>query len=226
MIYKIHYKQLFYITISFVLFTAIGTVTHEYGHILVAKSLGYDTKLFYGSMTYTNPKLNKRFENLEFSNDILFKQLKNKSKYNSFLITLGGPIQTILTGFVGLLILYLRKQKRQQFGFKIIDWLSIFLSLFWLREVFNLSTALIHGLFFNKNYFGGDELHISNYLNLYAGTFSILLGLVGFLISFFVVFKIIPIKLRFTFILSGFIGGINGFILWMHYLGPIILPIY
>ncbi len=34
------------------MFTVVGTLSHEYGHIVVAKYLGYETKLHYGSMNY------------------------------------------------------------------------------------------------------------------------------------------------------------------------------
>jgi hypothetical protein len=39
-----------------------------------------------------------------------------------------------------------------------------------------------------------------------------------------VIFRIIPITKRLTFILSGIIGGISGFGLWMNLIGPKILP--
>ncbi len=43
-------KSFFIFTITFMLFAVIGTLTHEYGHILAAKSFGYKTYLHYGSM--------------------------------------------------------------------------------------------------------------------------------------------------------------------------------
>jgi hypothetical protein len=49
---RIDIKSLFILTIVFILFTAIGTVSHEYGHISVAKIYGYETSLHYGSMNY------------------------------------------------------------------------------------------------------------------------------------------------------------------------------
>ena len=40
---RIDIKNLLILSLVFILFTAIGTVSHEYGHIIVAKSLGYET---------------------------------------------------------------------------------------------------------------------------------------------------------------------------------------
>ena len=43
---------LFLFTVGFMLFTVIGTVSHEYGHIIVAKYFGYETTLHYGSASW------------------------------------------------------------------------------------------------------------------------------------------------------------------------------
>ena len=66
---SIDIKHLIYFSLGFVLFTIIGTVSHEYGHIIVAKSLGYETTLHYGSMN-SYPK-----GYLEDENVIAFKNL-------------------------------------------------------------------------------------------------------------------------------------------------------
>jgi hypothetical protein len=122
-------------------------------------------------------------------------------------------------------MLVLRRKSIYKIGMKTLDWLFVFLSLFWLREIFNLITSIGGELILpNGNWFGGDELYISQELNLWSGTISLFLATIGTLIAIYVVFKIIPKKTRLTFILSGFIGGIAGFILWMNIIGPKILP--
>ncbi len=224
------------LTLAFIVFTAIGTVTHEYGHILVAKYFEYETTLHYGSMNYKSELNEKLFEiynqnKTAILNDEYFHQ---KDEYDNAIktiqskglwITIGGPLQSILTGLLGLIILLIRKDQIKTFGPKITDWLVIFLSLFWLREVFNLVTIVGSAIISPKgDFFGGDEKYISLGLNLWEGTVPIILGIVGLIISLFVIFKIIPYRIRFTFILSGLLGGILGFILWMNILGPIILP--
>ena len=40
------------IACTFIFFTVIGTLSHEYGHIAVAKYFGYETELHYGSMEF------------------------------------------------------------------------------------------------------------------------------------------------------------------------------
>ncbi len=231
--FKFNIKHFIYFTFAFILFTIIGTLTHEYGHILVAKSLGYKTTLHYGSMNYNNKEalrnldlfysLNEgKIKSENSSNEKKeFKNILKENRKKGFWITVGGPTQTIITGFFGLFILSFRKKDN---SFKFMDWLAVFFSLFWLREVFNLVTGLIHGLFLNGNYFGGDEYGISNYLGVPVGTFSIILGIIGLFISIYIVFKIIPKKIQFTFILSGLVGGLSGFYVWFLILGPKLLP--
>ena len=61
-----------------------------------------------------------------------------------------------------------------------LDWIAVFLSLFWLREVFNLTMSVLIGIFnANTDYFGGDEAIISEMLELPAGIIPIILGLCG-----------------------------------------------
>lgn len=197
--FSLKYFLLF--TLAFMLFTAIGTVTHEIGHMVVAEALGYTANIDYYSTVYDHSNKTTAFE--------------------SFLITLGGPLQTMITGTIGLLIIWFRRENLDRFIF----WLGIFLSLFWLRPSFNLAYSILHKLKFpDQGIFRGDEAGLSMLLNLPTGTFGILFGLLGLLVGLYIVFKVVPAHLRLTFILSGLLGGISGFILWMKVIGPIVLP--
>ena len=232
---KIYNKFLIYISLAFVLFTIVGTISHEYGHILTAKYLDYDTVLHYGSMNYLNVESNELKElyqknkneiikKLDFPDKIYYEQLNEKLKYNSLLISIGGPLQTMLTSLLGLLILFYRKSK-VQINFKLIDWLAVFLALFSLRQVSNLLISFVKELVKpNGSYFGGDEYWISKTLEVPEGTFSIILGLISLIIALYVIFKVIPKKIQYTFIVGGFLGGIVGFVFWMKLIGPTLLP--
>jgi hypothetical protein len=229
-------SSLFILSIAFIVFTVVGTLSHEYGHIVVAKYLGYETRLHYGSMNYDN-KLQDQIDEIYFRNETsilnekpfpekkLHEKLILKSFYDMLAVRIGGPVQTILTGTIGFILLLFRRKKILENGMKILDWLYVFLSLFWLREVFNLTmsvaSALLNG---KKNYFGGDERKIAIMLEIPQGSIAIPLALIGLLIALFVIFRIIPKEQRLVFISSGFLGGIAGFILWMRILGPIVMP--
>ncbi len=224
------------LSLGFICFTVIGTLSHEYGHIFVARKLGYTTKLHYGSMSWYGGDRKKTSNiyraykteiksQMDFPKQEEWEFLKSKNVEDTLRISLGGVLQTIVTGTLGFLFLVFRHRKIKQYGLKLIDWLGVFLSLFWLREIFNLVLGIAGELVTpNGAFFGGDEAKISSLLNLPLGTFSIILGTMGLAVSLFVVFKIVNKELQATFILSGLLGGISGFVLWMMVIGPRILP--
>lgn len=230
-------KQFLYFSGAFILFTIIGTVSHELGHIAVAKYRGYQTTLHHASMNYDTRALVEQVNQIYFENEEAIKNggdFEGKEAYeqkirdferDQLLITFGGPIQTMLTGLIGLAMLFYRRRQIQVNGLLLLDWLAVFLSLFWLREVFNLvmsvGDALISG---NDFYFGGDERNISEMLDLPLGTIPILFAAIGSIVAIVVVFRIIPLKSRLTFISGGLVGGIIGFVLWIYMLGPAVLP--
>ncbi|MEM6720675.1 MAG: hypothetical protein AAF611_15205 [Bacteroidota bacterium] len=239
--FKVYRNYFWKFVLGFFVATIIGTQTHELGHIAVAESLGYETTLYYGSMSYNLRGFaddedviawRKLFENRNSSSDLtqeeqqkateLYKKVQGKFPSNpthAFYVTLGGPIQTILTAFIGLFILAYRGTNRQE-DFKWLDWLAVFMSLFILREVFNTVMAAGSYLINGIEYFGGDEFRISLYLGFNQWTIPIMTAILGAIIASFVIFMIVPKRHRFTFILAGFTGSIIGFIAWFEYLGP------
>ena len=195
-------KYFFILSLCFILYVPIGTLCHEYGHILVANFLGYNTILHYNSID----------------------TIQKEEGFHSFLITLAGPLQTIITGSIGFLIIFFRRKKKTD-SLNLYDWFYIFLSLFWLRQIFNLIISFLSELNSpNGSFFGGDEPWISEYLGLGKGFFSIFLGFIGLYVLFYIYFRIIPKNNRYTFIMSGFFGGSLGYFLWMKIIGPYILP--
>src|SRR5690606_27611797 len=123
-------------------------------------------------------------------------------------------------------ILQIRKIKWHLQEIKFIDWFAIFLSLFWSRQLMNLVITVTDRILFGgSSYFGGDEVEISSMLSLPTGTISIVTGIIGIIICYHIVFKVVPINYRYSFIIAGVIGSASGFILWMYFLGPLIFPL-
>ena len=75
-----------------------------------------------------------------------------------------------------------------------------------------------------KDFFG-DEFGISRDLGINQWILPIVMMLIGIVISMFVVFKIIPKKIRLIFIASGLVGGMLGFFIWFYFLGQLIFPL-
>jgi hypothetical protein len=131
----------------------------------------------------------------------------------------------MLTATIGFILLLIFRKK--YFATRVLNWqqwLLIFFSLFWLREVFNTVMAIGRLAFTNKKEFNGDEFILSEYLSLPNFGLPIISAIIGLIISSIVVFKFVPSTQRKIFIAAGFVGGIAGFILWMHVLGPKLMP--
>ena len=236
--FGINFLEIFWVSLAFIFFTMVGALSHEYGHIAVAKYYGFPTILHYGSMNYEDNSVEMKEADLlmKKNNSAIVNQndfpdqdrLNNLWKviyFKELMIRIGGPFQTILTGTVGFIFLLFRRNKIQQNGMKILDWLFVFLSLFWLREICNLAITVTGAILFGKqNYFGGDEKNIAMMLEIPKGSIAIPLAIFGLLVSLFVIFKIIPIDKRLNFILGGLFGGVLGYILWLRILGPIVMP--
>lgn len=235
------------IFLVFIAFTIIGTLSHEYGHILVAKSLGYNTHLSYSSMSYKEKGYYEDAEvkeifsivdlyHHEINNNLPFKEKKRfntlkhslEKKYQPnfkhiFWIALGGPLQTILTSLIGLCILFYRKTSTKH-KLKFLDWLAILLACFISREVYNTFGALVSKFINKERFFTGDEFEISRYLELNQWVIPIITALIGACVMYYILFNVVPKAYRFSFIVSGFFGGISGFVFWNNFLGPIVLP--
>ena len=201
-------KKLFaYLSFAFILMTVIGTLTHEYGHYISAKILGFNSRINYGMTILENNPNN------------------SMSRKESFIFTLGGPIQTMLTGSLGVILLYsYRKSFDQIERLSLLQWTFIFTSLFWLRQVSNMFTWVL--FYFVNGKFGrrGDEIKIARYLELPKWSILSTTALIGAFVLWKVVFKFIPEKVRFTFIISGIFGGVLGYILWLRLFGQILMP--
>ena len=224
---------------GFVAFTVIGTLTHELGHIAFAKAFGYRTSLHYGYMQYHEHPLHAEYyvidrkyteaiqANEPFSEWQRKEELEQIFKTYSLWITMGGPIQTIITGSLGFIFLYRKRKRIVQRGMQWVDWLLVFLSLFWLRELFNPITGLVRAIVQGTyNPFSGrsDELSLARDLGWWEGSISMPLALIAAFIGVYVIFKILPKTYRFTFILAGLVGGMFGFFFWLEWLGPVVMP--
>lgn len=202
-------KRLFiWLTIAFIIATVIGTLTHECGHYLVAKAFGYDATIHYGSTGWRplSPE-------------------QSVSQTDGFWILLGGPLETVLTGTIGLLLLFLfRKSFDEVENLSFKQWLLIFVSLFWLRQTANFIGWV--GLYFINGKFSArsDEIRLAEHFNLPDGTISITTAIIGAIVLTVIIFKFVPLKQRLTFITSGLAGGLTGYYLWLTLLGKYLLP--
>jgi len=202
-------KKLFIgLFLSFFGATIIGTLSHEFGHYIVAKYLGYGAKINYGATFLSSHDQNKPL-----------------TAISEIAVTLGGPIITMLTGTIGIVLLIVfRKNFYCANKLSRKEWLIVFFSLFWLRQPANFSAWLgsyiINGAFSSH----GDEIRIASYFGLPIWTIISATASIGALTLAMITFKFIPTKQRLTFLTAGLTGGIAGYIFWLELFGRYIMP--
>ncbi len=235
--FKFDIKLFLLLSLAFFISVIVGTVSHEVGHYAVAKSLGYSSSIHYGFCEWddesTRPFLDSVFTtyakqvetNMDFPQKEKFKIIQKRHMKDSFWITMGGPLQTIITGILGLLLLLNQKKKiNQNNNINLFQWFCIFLSLFWLRQFVNLFTWVL-GFFFNGKFSTeGDEIGLAISLGLTKGTLALSTALISFAIALFILFKIIPSNKRISFIAAGLFGGTVGYLFWLVWFGEMIMP--
>jgi len=235
--FKVHPRLFAMLALSFVIATIIGTVSHELGHCSVAKILGYDVELHYASMTnsnyfeehhleaYYDKHIDKIMSKEPSVEKETFKNLYERGKIENLLIILGGPLQTIIVGSIGLMWLYYHRKKiMAKAELSVKEWFAVIVAFFWSRQLFNLLSGMLS--FISSKAFpkGGDESRISLYFGVPVSTVDVITGMVSLALLLWVIFYIIPINQRLSFILAGMAGSALGFVIWMQWIGPVVLP--
>lgn len=243
-------KLLVGLTIGFIGFTIVGTISHEAGHYIVAKYYGFDATIHYGYTDFgkmpTHYRQNaeaikalrdkyklikKRGEHyfladsVDFPEKPYYETLVQQQQQTLFPIHLGGPVQTMMTGTIGWGLLILnRKWWRGKKPLPVAIWLVIFVALFWLRQSFNFMMAVYAMLMKGEWSSRMDEVKIANDLQLWPATISLITGLVGLYVLAFISLRVVPKTQRLTFLVSGLVGGLLGFWIWLGWLGPKLMP--
>jgi hypothetical protein len=235
----VFHKRLFFcLFIGFILAVVAGVLSHESGHWIAGRYFGFkDQHIGYN---YTSPgKPNEtwlrrdsilRAQNADYKSGADFggkqeyQKILSEQDYNYFLITAGGPLQTMIAGTIGLLLLLLYRRKfSNTSNLSFTQWVMVFLSLFWLRELFDVVVAIIRKCA-GHAWMEGDEFKMANALNWPTWSIFTTTSIVSLLVLWVVVFRFIPAKQRLTFIIAGFTGGLTGAYLWLVLLGPKLMP--
>ena len=229
-------KLFLILTFSFIIMTVIGTLSHECGHYAVAKYFGYDARIDYQSTHIEGHKaLNKLLEiekkftkeirnNIKFPEKEYYEKSLIKYKEEGILILLGGPLQTMITGTIGLIFLIIyRKKVFSSNKTSFAGWLLVFCSLFWLRQSANSVLWTLAYLFTGEKSMRGDEMRLTRYFNMNIWTIHGITAIIGFIVLFIVI-RMLPKNQVLTFLAAGLVGGISGYYLWLIQFGKYILP--
>lgn len=226
------------LVLVFIAMTIIGTLSHECGHYAAAKYYARKAKISYASTGHSAYKKYQLFDqiysrnrdsilsNLNFHEKPLYTQLLQEIQKESRVIIFAGPFQTMLFGSIGLVFLFLyRRSFNQLDALKKSQWVLVFCSLLWLREVYILASHSIGFVFDNWVVKGrSDELRLAKMFHVPDFTFILIFGVSGILVCAIVFFKFIPNKIKWTFLVAAALGSALGALLWFKLLGPFLLP--
>lgn len=201
-VFVIQWRHLVIHVFAFIAMTVVGTLSHEGGHWIAARVMGVDAWINYAATFYDH--------NVTMSNE------------QRLWFTLGGPLQTILTGTIGLLLAY--RIPRHTDHLSGHQWAAVYAALFWLRQPANMFVGVLITLTGGNVGYRSDEPKISLALGIHPFAITVVTGLIGSLVLAFIVFRVIPRQQRLTFLVSGLVGGVAGYILWLHIVGPVLMP--
>jgi hypothetical protein len=86
---NINPRLFLFLFLSFILAAIVGTLSHELGHYAVAEWLGCDAVIHFGSMGIIDSG-----------------SVPEGRTSHGLWITFGGPLQTVLTGSIGLMFFF------------------------------------------------------------------------------------------------------------------------
>lgn len=192
------------VALGFLPLPAIGTYLHELGHAAVAKAQGYGVWIDYRSMTALHPE--------------------EGPMGGGPLVTLGGPLSTLLTGTLGLLWL-IRQRRRvgRDAPLGARGWIAVALALFWSRQVWNVARSVwrvLRGGDFGRS----DEVKIAEHLGLPGESISFTTAALGLAVCLAVLLWLVPRQARRPLLVGGLVGSLAGYGLWYRWLGPLVLP--
>lgn len=234
-----NFKLFVYLILGFVICTVIGVVSHEFGHAAVTAYHGRDWTVHYDSMSPGKSTLVDSLENAYQKNKEKIKseaaspekeaflktreRLSKKYKLEGLQMRLGGPLQTMLTGTIGFILLWLiRKKNKFNEALTFKEWCFVLIGFFWSRQPAILLQKILYKCIGTNGI--GDEERIARYLHLNEWVIITLWGIIGAGILLWITFYAIPIKQRFTFITAGLTGSLLGAAIWFGLLGPTLLP--
>jgi hypothetical protein len=174
---------------------AVGTLSHELGHLLAAGALGCEAALHHSSTWVRCP-----------------------GGGTPWAITAAGPLSTLLVGTLGLLL------GRPAVALDARGALCFLATLFWSRPVYHLvQLGLLRAAGRPAGALRGDELRLDRLLGWPEGTLLAVTGLLGAGIVGLAVLRLPPAQ-RVPAALGGAIGALLGQLGWTRALGPWLLP--
>jgi hypothetical protein len=200
-------RLFFYLAAGSFLAFIVGILSHELGHCVASKFFGYSPILSFDHSSFGFP------DGEDAPHDCVV------------MILAAGPLLTIMIGTIGFALLgWFRRRDRREKDLKTFEWLLVLLASFWLREFANLCMWFTKIYFFYSISLKSDEMKIAGLLRWPDWSIFVISGMISAGVFIATIKKFIPSNQQPVFLSAILTGGILGELLWIQWLGPILLP--
>ncbi len=189
-------------------------LSHELAHFIVSKTFGYSPALSYDHTDFGFPKASN-------SAGIIY----HVPIYHQIWILAAGPLLTMIIGSVGMLLLFIyRTPERRNELLTKREWLLVLIASFWVRQMINGIIWFFRIGFSYKISLRSDEMKISGLLDWPLWSIFIPSAVLAAIIFGVLILKFIPLNYRLSYLLAVLTGGIMVELLWLQWVGPVVLP--
>lgn len=190
-----------------------GTLLHECGHALASMYFGFHPQIHYSFC--------EKMSAAEW--DAVDKGLLVFKPYpHAIWITLGGPLQTLFTGTVGIVGLCILRRRAVIDAGKAWHLFWIVLAFFHSRWVIN-SIGILYKHYVTGKHSNADEVKLMRYWNIDIATGTWAMLLVSCALLAYITFVLVK-KHRWQLIVFGGAGSVAGGWFWLKWAGPVLMP--
>jgi len=232
-------KKLLTLTVAFLFFSLTAIFIQLFAFQPVAKYFSYETSISYNATGLCKSHIKDSFierlyeqyayeieNNLEFSGKSQLQEYERQHLVKLILIDGAAPLIFIILGIVGFVYLIKYKKNINYNNLSLIQWIAVFLNLFWFRWLLLLVLYIVFVSLSKKDnaLLIINETNIAYALNISPLFILIPLGLFSTWICYITVFVFIPKVYRGKFLLTGVIGCILALLFWFKLIGAMVLP--
>jgi thiol-disulfide isomerase/thioredoxin len=214
--FKLRLRFAVCLMLGFAAWVIIDLTLSEKVKAFTAESIGYEAHYFrvLGRSTYSSEEMNKvrkriverwNYEEDFFETDAESLAYQTKNNKALAIIHWSGRLFLIALSAIGLFIYFSRRKKYATMH--IIDWICLFVSLFFMRDVVLDTIGICFGIW-------AQEMAIWTHFGIPDKQAFIVFSLIGWLVFLYVLYKL-PKGIFFIFIICGVIGSTTGTYLWL-----------
>jgi len=231
-------KRLFFLLyIAIAVSTIGGILLHECGHWVAHRYYGNKSRISYASTKIYEPnEILRRLRsieaeypretdnNLDFPLKKEYDTLAKEARREGIVMVAAGPFVTTCLVLIALLVLFGYHKKNDNNSLSLLQWFFVCLSLFCLRNIYDLIKSTISFSISRYKNIHGDEFELADYLGWNPWSIPIVMTIISMVVICVVIFRIVPRRQQATFFFAGLLAELSVLYFWIILLGPKLMP--